>query len=119
MTPATGKPAGATGDANRAGPVIVDWARTARRLATSLSVIGVAIGVTWVAVALVGDGPRLRLLAELVGFGLLAAFVVEVVIVGGSAVRGLLRAGERGERLAGQDVSLLPPQARRRGRGRP
>ena len=94
---------------------IVDWTRTARRLVTSLSIIAVAVALIWLGAAVVGEGPRLRLLAELVGLGLLAAFVVEVVVVGGSAVRGMLRAGERGERLARTDVSLLPPQVRRRG----
>ena len=40
--------------------------------------------------------------------------VVEFVVVGGSALRGMLRAGERGERLSGRDVMLLPPQVRRK-----
>lgn len=97
------------------GAPIVDWTRTARRLVTSLSIIAVAVTLIWLGGAVFGEGPRLRLLAELVGLGLLAAFVVEVVVVGGSAVRGMLRAGERGERLARTDVSLLPPQVRRRG----
>jgi hypothetical protein len=39
---------------------------------------------------------------------------VEFVVVGGSALRGMLRAGERGERLASGDVMLLPPQVRRK-----
>jgi hypothetical protein len=71
----------------------------------------------------VGDGWSLRLLAELVGFGLLASFVVEFVVVGGSAARGLLRAGERGDRLAGGGrlapaAAAHPPPAALRSRQR-
>jgi hypothetical protein len=97
-------------------PPIVDWARTARRLRAVLATIGGVIVVAWLAHALVTGGVDLPLLAELIGFGLFAAFVVEVVVVGGTAVRGMLAAGERGERLSGPDVSLLPPQLTRRRR---
>lgn len=83
-----------------------------------LGAIGAAIVVVWLVVGALRGGPTLRLLGELVGFGLLSAFVVEVVVVGGSALRGMLLAGERGDRLAGADVSLLPPQVSRRFRGR-
>ncbi|MFA9428970.1 hypothetical protein [Egicoccus sp. AB-alg2] len=95
---------------------IVDWGRTARRLRWQLAVIGLLVLVTWLVVGIGGDRLTLRLLGELVGFGILLAFVAEVVVVGGSAVRGLLAAGERGDRLASADVSLLPPQLRRRRR---
>lgn len=98
-------------------PSVVDFGRTARRLRWSLSVLGVAVLVAWLAIGLAGgSGLRLRLLGELVGWALLAGFVVEVVVVGGSAIAGMLRAGERGDRLAGSDVSLVPPQLRRRRR---
>jgi hypothetical protein len=110
----TREPAGPGDDV--AGEPIVDWGRTARRLRAILLVIGGVVLALWVVTGVLGDGPSLRSLAELVGLGLLAAFVVEVVVVGGSAVRGLLRAGERGDRLAGEDVSLLPPQLLRRRR---
>ena len=50
------------------------------------------------------------------GLALALLFVAEVVIVGGSALRGMLAAGERGDRLASSDVSLLPPQLTRRRR---
>lgn len=93
---------------------LVDFRRTARRLAAAVALIGVLVVATWVVLALTGDAPP-RLLAELAGLGLLGAVVVEVVVVGGSAVRGMLRAGERGERLAASDVSLVPPQLLRRG----
>lgn len=97
------------------GPSILDFRRTARRLAVAVGVIGVLVVAAWVALALTTGAP-LRLLAELAGLGLLAAFVVEVVVVGGSALRGMLAAGERGERLAASDVSLVPPQLLRRRR---
>lgn len=111
------RPAEPTGPAEPTPP-IVDWGRTARRLRTTLAAILAVVVVSWLVVGLLGDGPRLGTLAELVGFGLLAAFVAEVVLVGGSAVRGMLTAGSRGERLASPDVTLLPPQLdRRRRRG--
>jgi hypothetical protein len=98
---------------------IVDWRRTAQRLRRQLLVIAGLVVVAWLVIGLTGPGLTLRLLAEVAGFGVFLAFLAEVVVVGGSAVRGLLRAGERGERLARADVTLLPPQLRRRGRGCP
>jgi hypothetical protein len=97
---------------------LVDWVRTARRLRTTLGIILGSILVGWLATGILGDGLHLARLGELVGLGLLVAFVAEVVVVGGSAIRGLLAAGARGERLAGEDVALLPPQLTRRRRGR-
>lgn len=97
-------------------PRVVDWPRTVRRLRRSLLAVAGVVLVVWLVLGVVQGGPSLRLLAELVGLGLLAAFLVEVVVVGGGAVRGLLAAGERGDRLAGGDVSLLPPQLTRRRR---
>lgn len=99
-------------------PPIVDWHRTARRLRAILLTIALVVVVAWVVDGLLGDGFALRRLGEFAGFGLFVAFAAEVVVVGGSAARGLLTAGERGHRLAGRDVGLLPPQLRRRGRGR-
>jgi hypothetical protein len=101
-----------------AAPPIVDWRRTARRLRAILSVIALIVVVAWVVASLAGDGFALRRLAEFAGFGLFAAFAAEVVVVGGSAVRGLIAAGERGHRLASGDVGLLPPQLQRRGQRR-
>lgn len=96
---------------------IVDWSRTGRRLRRVLLVLGAMVVVGWIIAGVVADaGFGLRLLAELTGFALLMAVGAEVVIVGGAAVGGMLRAGERGERLASPDVSLLPPQLRRRRR---
>lgn len=100
------------------GPPIVDWGRTGRRIRRIALVLGGLVLTVWVVAGFVRDaGFELRLLGELVGLALLVAFVAEVVVVGGAAVVGMLRAGERGERLAGSDVSLLPPQLRRRRRG--
>ncbi len=99
-------------------PPVVDWSRTARRLRATLVALGGVVVVVWLVVGALRGGPTLRLLGELVGLGVLAAFVAEVVVVGGSALRGMLTAGERGDRLARPDVSLLPPQVTRRLRGR-
>lgn len=97
---------------------VVDFPRTLRRLRRSLTVIGGLVVAGWLVAGAFGDGWSLRLLAELVGFGLFASFAVEVVVVGGSAARGMLDAGARGDRLAAADVSLLPPQLTRRRRRR-
>jgi hypothetical protein len=99
-----------------ARPPVVDFPRTIRRLRTSLTVIAALVVLAWVAVGAVTGTWTVRTLAELAGFGLFAAFAVEVVVVGGAAARGLLTAGERGDRLASADVSLLPPQLLRRRR---
>lgn len=97
-------------------PPIVDWGRTARRMAISVATISTVIVVAWLGFGVVHGQLRGRLLGELIGLGLLAAFAAEFVIVGGAALRGMLRAGDRGDRLAGADVSLLPPQILRRRR---
>lgn len=89
---------------------IIDWSRTARRLRAILLVIGITAVVAWLVIGSLGDGPTLPLLAELLGIGLLVSFAVEVIVVGGVAIRGMLAAGARGDRLASPDVFLLPPQ---------
>lgn len=105
-----GEPAGASAP-------IVDWRRTGRRMWLVLRVLAVLVVLAWLALGIaLGDGLRLALLGELAGIALLVAFVAEVVVVGGSALRGMLVAGSRGERLAGRDVSLVPPQLMRRRR---
>lgn len=92
---------------------VVDFRATARRLRWILAVIGSAIVVLWVARSILDGVFEPRLLAELLGLGVLLVFAVEVVVVGGVALRGMLTAGERGDRLASDDVALLPPQLRR------
>jgi len=74
--------------------------------------------LAWLIGGMLGDGPTLRSLAGLLGVALLLSLLVEVVLVGGAAVAAALRAGARGERLAAQDVSLLPPQVAARLRRR-
>jgi hypothetical protein len=120
VDPELGARPGADGAALTAPP-IVDWRRTARRLRAILVAIALVVVAAWVVDGMLGDGFALRRLGEFAGLGLLVAFVAEVVVVGGSAVRGLFVAGQRGHRLAGGDVGLLPPQLQRRGRrsGRP
>lgn len=93
---------------------LIDWARTGRRLRRVAAFLTILVVVAWVVIGFAGaSGFQLRLLGELAGLGLLVAIAAEVVIVGSVALAGMLRAGERGERLAGSDVSLLPPQLRR------
>jgi hypothetical protein len=112
-----GQQAGTTvGVGTPTAPGVVDWPRTIGRLRRSLAAIAVIVVVAWLVMGAVAGALDARLLAELAGLGLLASFLVEVVVVGGGALRGMLRAGERGDRLSGGDVSLLPPQVTRRRR---
>ncbi len=99
------------------GDSIVQWSVTAHRLRRTLLGLAAVIVTTFLVVSAARGSVELLLLAELVGLGLLLAFGIEVVVVGGAALRAMLTAGERGERLAGQDVGLLPPQVLRRARG--
>ena len=89
---------------------VLDPGAIARRLGRTLAIIATGVVALWLVEVVRRGDPALDRLGTLVGLGLAAAFVGEVVVVGGGAVRGLLAAGERGERLAGSDVTLLPPQ---------
>lgn len=92
---------------------LVDWAAIGRRLRRSAVILlGLALAA-WLLVGVATGGPELGDAGGYLGAAVAGMFLVEVVVVGGSAVRGMLRAGEQGERLAGGDVSLLPPQLRR------
>lgn len=93
-----------------AGPTIVDWRRMGHRLRRSAVAIGLLVLTGWIVTGLVGDGVAVRDLGTWTGIGLAAMFVAELIVVGGAAVRGLLRAGDRGDRLARGDVGILPPQ---------
>lgn len=79
-----------------------------------------SVGLIGVVVLALGVAPGValswRLVGEVTGWVLLATVVVEVAITCTSALSGMLRAGERGDRLARPDVALLPPQVRRRRR---
>lgn len=97
-----------------ARPPVVDHAAVARRLRRALVVIGTVVLAAWLVAAVRSGGAALADLAGLVGLGLVAAFAVELVVVGGAALRGLLEAGARGDRLSSPDVALTPPQWRRR-----
>lgn len=91
-------------------PAIVDWGVIGRRLRLSaLSLLGAAL-LAWIVVGALRGGIVLADLWGYVGLAFAGMFIAELVFVGGSAVRGMLRAGERGERLAGSDVGILPPQ---------
>lgn len=97
---------------------LVDYIRTARRMRTSAMVLG-AVGLAgWLATGIMAGDLTVRALGTWLAMVVLGMFIVEVVVVGGSALRGMLRAGAQGERLAGGDVGLLPPQLHgRRSRG--
>lgn len=98
---------------------VVDFGKIGRRLRTTALVVGPLTVTIWLVTGVMGDGPTLRGLLTWLGPALAVMFVAEVVVVGGSAVRGMLRAGARGDRLAQGDVGLLPPQLTRRGRAQP
>lgn len=95
-------------------PPLVDLPATARRLRRALAVLGGVVLGAWAVRSALTGAVRLGDLAALAGLGLLVAFVVEVLVVGGAALRGMAEAGARGERLSGPDVALMPPQWRRR-----
>jgi hypothetical protein len=97
---------------------LVDWHRTGRRLRRQAVIILTLVVVAWLVLGLRAGAPTARTLAELLGLGVLVAIAGEIVVVGGAALKGLLVAGDRGDRLAGTDVSLLPPQVSRRLRQR-
>ena len=83
-----------------------------RRLLVTVAVIVGAAAAGGIVATAVGRGA----IGTWLGTGLLVAVIAGALIVAGSALRGMLLAGERGERLAGRDVGVLPPQTRRRPR---
>jgi len=97
---------------------IIDHARIARRLRRWLVLLLVATLAAWLLGGIAGGGLTLRGLTGLLGVAVLLALLIEIVVVGGAAVGGALRAGERGHRLAADDVALLPPQLAARFRRR-
>lgn len=91
----------------------MDWRRLGRRL--SLLALG------WAALAVLGVGSTTALRGDLGAAGALWAGVAAIgflasvlAAVALSALGGMLRAGERRQRLASGDVGLMPPQVRRR-----
>ena len=103
----------ATEDTSQTPAPLIDWGRVGRRMGWSAAVLGGLTLLVWLFVGLSRGGPSLGDLGGYIGLALGAMFVVELVVVGGAAVRALLRAGERGDRLARGDVGLLPPQLAR------
>lgn len=95
----------------------MDWHAVWRRLVRVLVLVA-AVAVLGVAVSwgLTGELTRAGVLLWL-GISALLLVVGTVLVVSVSAWRGMLRAGDRGERLGGGDVGLLPPQVRSRDRG--
>lgn len=88
---------------------LVDWRRAARALA--------AVVLAWAALAILGTAGTWVLVGVghpgiWIGVATLGAVATAVAVLAGTALRGMLRAGERGERLAGDDVGLLPPRRR-------
>lgn len=89
----------------------MDWSRVGRRLVRLLVLVAavafLGVAVSW---SLSGELTRAAVLLWL-GISALLLVVGAVLVVSVSAWRGMLRAGDRGERL-GSDVGLLPPQIR-------
>lgn len=92
---------------------LVDHAAVGRRLRRSFLLLVTATLVAWLVSGLFVGRLETSRLVELLGVAVLLALLIEVVVVGGAAIAGALRAGERGERLSADDVRLVPPQLRR------
>jgi hypothetical protein len=102
------RPDGAQEDPGAVG--LVDWGRTGRRVRASVLLLAGAVLLGWVVLSVLGGGFDPGTLGELVGLAFGVLFVIELVVVGGAALRGMLRAGERGERLSSDGVGLFPPR---------
>ena len=95
------------------GRQLVDWRRLAHRV-WLLALVWAGLGFLGAAVTAMLLGVAAApgaLWAGVAALGFLASVVGVVAL---SALGGMLRAGERRERLAGGDVGLLPPQVRTR-----
>lgn len=94
---------------------VVDFPAVGRRLLRLLALAAAVVVGGSVLLAVVPAWQwSWRSVGEIAGWTVVATLVIEISITASTAVVGLLRAGERGDRLAGSDVSLLPPQLRRR-----
>lgn len=93
-------------------PGLVDFPALGRRLRRAATVVGAAVGVVALLDAVLNELALSRLMAW-VGVFILCVVVADTVFVALHALSGAERAQKRGERLAADDVGLLP---RRRGR---
>lgn len=91
---------------------LLDHGRTVRRVRLLTVVVGGCAGVGMVVSWLVAGGPTLDAFLQWAGPAVLVIVLGAIAIVTAAAVRGMLRAGGRGERLADRDVGLVPPQLR-------
>lgn len=80
--------------------------------------VAAAVLLSGAAVLVLASGRPIGEVAPFVGIVVVALLGTVVLAVAWSALRGMLRAGDVGERLGSKDVGFLPPQARRRGHGR-
>jgi hypothetical protein len=94
---------------------LIDWSRLGRRMAV------VALG--WVLVIALGAAVTAALagltrgaLLLWLGLGAVGLVASAITLIAASAVGGMVRAGDRGQRLSSDDVGLSPPQVRRRAR---
>lgn len=96
---------------------LIDWSRLGRRMAVItlgwVLVVGLGAAVTEALAGLTREGLLLW-----VGLGAVGLVTSAITLLAASALAGMIRAGDRGERLAGDDVGLSPPQVRRRARRR-
>lgn len=93
---------------------LLEHGRTARRVRRLVVIVGVLGLVGFAATWLVDGGLSADVFLLWAGLVALAAVLGAMVIVAAAAFRGMLRAGDRGERLADRDVGLIPPQLRAR-----
>ena len=93
---------------------LVDWRSLGRRVGR-VAVAIAAVAVLGAVVTGLVSGWSRSVALTWAFLGVAGVLVAAMVLAGWSALRGMLRAGERGERLAGGDVGMIPPQLRRRG----
>ncbi|MBW3561398.1 MAG: hypothetical protein KY437_02775 [Actinobacteria bacterium] len=93
---------------------LLDHGRTVQRVRVLAVAVGgfasVGLLVSW----LVAGGPPLDAFLLWAGLAVLVIVLGAIAVVTAAALRGMLRAGDRGERLADRDVGLVPPQLRSR-----
>lgn len=96
---------------------LVEWRRLARRVLVAAAVVTFLAAVVATVLAVVSGG-SVGGVAAFAAIAVAGLLVTVVAVVAWSALGGMLRAGDVGERLSSRDVGLLPPQARSRRRRR-